>query len=181
VDVVSDQVRRLGPNSRTKKAILVFGEIGQRTHPSHFSASDAALIASRRLSIKQRTLTDMLWETLGSFMESAVSSVMMWTFSILQKIWTVSSAHGIILSLLGLSVMMNLFYSSRDTSEWWAERNAGKFMSRIGVGPNLMMSKAVYLKDVEEMFANQTGLLGEPGNKWYNLIPAAFTLSIVMV
>ncbi|KAI9770144.1 MAG: SNF1-interacting protein [Geoglossum simile] len=169
VDVVSDQVRRLGPNSRTKKATLVFGEIGQRTHPLHFSASDAALIASRRLSIKQRTLTHMLWETLGSFMESAVSSLMMWTFSILQKIWKVLSAHGIILSLLGLSVMTNLFYSSRDTSEWWAERNAGKFMSRIGVGPNLMMSKAVYLKDVEEMFANQTKLLGEPGNKCFSM------------
>ena len=112
----------------------------------------------------------MLWETLGSFMESAVSSLMMWTFSILQKMWKVSSAHGIILSLLGLSVMTNLFYSSRDTSEWWAERNAGKFMTRIGVGPNPMMSKAIYLKDVEEIFANQTDLLGGPGNKWYNLL-----------
>ncbi|KAI9785200.1 MAG: SNF1-interacting protein [Geoglossum umbratile] len=169
VDVVSDQVRRLGPNSRTKKAILVFGEIGQHTHALPFSASDAAMVASRRLPIKQRTLTHMLWETLGSVLESAVSSLMMWTFSILQKVWEVSSAHGIILSLLGLSVMTNLFYSSRDTSEWWAERNAGKFMSRIGVGPNLIMSKAVYLKDVEEIFANQTELLGEPRNSWYKL------------
>ncbi|KAH0534208.1 hypothetical protein FGG08_007205, partial [Glutinoglossum americanum] len=167
-DIVSDQVRRLGLQSRTKKAIHIFGEIGQHTHTSHFSAADAALNASRRLPIKQRTLTHMLWETLGSFMESAVSSVMMWTFSFIRQIWKVSSAHGIILSLLGLSVMTNLFYSSRDTSEWWAERNAGKFMARIGVGPNLMMSRAVYLKDVEEIFANQTELLGEPGNKCFS-------------
>lgn len=34
-------------------------------------------------------------------------------------------------------------------------------MTRLGVGPNLMMSKAVYLRDIDEVFSNHTVILGE--------------------
>src|ERR1700738_577449 len=51
-DVVSDQVRKLGPQSRTKKAIQIFGHVGQQTSVSLFSASDA--VNSKRPQIKQR-------------------------------------------------------------------------------------------------------------------------------
>jgi hypothetical protein len=41
-------------------------------------------------------------------------------------------------------------------------------MSRIGVGPNPMMSKAVYLKDLDDaLTALPTGLLGDSGSRWY--------------
>jgi len=147
-DVITDQVRKLGPQSRTKKAIHIFGHVGQQTSVSMFSAAES--VVSKRPQIKQRTLTNMLFETVGSFGESAVSSLMMWTFAILRSIWKVSSAHSIILIALILSVLTNAFFTSRDTSEWWSERNAARFMSRMGVGPNPMMSKAIYLKDLDD-------------------------------
>ncbi|PBP17948.1 hypothetical protein BUE80_DR011315 [Diplocarpon rosae] len=166
VDVISDQVRKLGPYSRTKKAINIFGHVGQQTSVSLFSATESG--HSKRPQIKQRTLTNMLLETIGSFGESAISSVMMWTFAALRTIWKISNAHYIILTALLLSVLINAFLTSRDTSEWWSERNAAKFMSRIGVGPNSITGKSVYLKDIDDALTSvPTELMERSGSKCY--------------
>ncbi|KAK0113136.1 SNF1-interacting protein [Cadophora gregata] len=148
VDVIADQVRKLGPHSRTKKAVNIFGHIGLQTSVSLFSAKDSG--HSKRPQIKQRTLTNMLLETVGSFGESAISSVMMWTFAAIRTLWKIASAHSIILTALLLSILANAFFTSRDTSEWWSERNAAKFMTRIGVGPNPIMGKSIFLKDIDD-------------------------------
>jgi len=163
-DVVSDQVRKLGPQSRTKKAIQIFGHIGQQTQVSLFSATDAKF---KRPQIKQRTLTSMLFETTSSFAESVASSLMIWTFAALKAIWRISSAHSILLSLLFLSVLTNLFLSGKDTSDWWTERQAARFMNRIGVGPNQMLSKAVYVRDIDDAIKSLVQLSGQPGSRWY--------------
>jgi hypothetical protein len=165
-DVISDQVRKLGPQSRTKKAIHIFGHVGQQTSVSLFSATESS--NSKRPQIKQRTLTHMLLETIGSFGESAITSVMMWSFAVLRSIWKIANAHSIILTALLLSVLTNAFFTSRDTSEWWSERNAAKFMTRIGVGPNPMMSKAIYLKDLDDALTLlPTDLFQRSGSKWF--------------
>ncbi|KAI6708216.1 hypothetical protein JHW43_009255 [Diplocarpon mali] len=166
VDVISDQVRKLGPHSRTKKAINIFGYVGQQTSVSLFSATESG--QSKRAQIKQRTLTNMLFETISSFGESAISSVMMWAFAALRTIWKISNAHYIILTALLVSVLTNALLTSRDTSEWWSERNAAKFMTRIGVGPNSIMGKSVYLKDIDQAFASvPPELVDRPGSKCY--------------
>ncbi|KAF7879595.1 hypothetical protein EAF04_000790 [Stromatinia cepivora] len=151
-DVIADQVRKLGPNSRTKKAIHIYGHVGHQTTVSLFAANDAS--QSKRPQIKQRTLTNMLLDTLSSFGESVISSVMMWTFAVFRSIWKISSAHTILLIALFLSILINAFLTGRDTSEWWTERNAARFMNRMGVGPNPSMSKAIYMKDLDEAVSN---------------------------
>lgn len=181
-DVVSDQVRKLGPQSRTRKAVQIFGHVGQQTSVSLFSAKDS--INSKRPQIKQRTLTSMVFETTSSFAESVASSLMMWTFAAVKTIWKISSANSIILSLLSLSVFTNVFLSGKDTSVWWAERNAAKFMNRIGVGPNLMMGKAIYLKDLEDALSVPADAFGQLDGRWYvqraNLIRAFMSLFVEM-
>jgi hypothetical protein len=164
-DVITDQVRKLGPQSRTKKAIHIFGHVGVQTSVSLFSATDS--LHSRKPQIKQRTLTHMVFETMSSFGESAISSVMMWAFAILRSVWKIGSAHRLILVGLAVSMLMNGYLTSQNTSVWWAERNAARFMSRIGVGPNVVMSKAIFLKDLDEALQlPTTALLEQPGSKW---------------
>lgn len=164
-DVVSHQVRKLGPQSRTKKAINIFGYVGQQTSVSMFSATES--VTSKRPIIKPRTLTNMLFEILGSFAESAITSLMMWTFAALRSVWKAANAHSIILIALLLSVLTNLFFTSRDTSDWWAERSAAKFMNRIGVGPNPIMGKAIYIKDLDDALrAVSIDLADQPRGKW---------------
>jgi len=63
--------------------------------------------------------------------------------------------------------LVNLFFASRDTSVWWTERNAAKFMTRIGVGPSPIMSKAIYLKDLDEALKTvPVELSGTADSKW---------------
>jgi hypothetical protein len=177
-DVISDQVRKLGQQSRTRKAIQIFGHVGQQTSVSLFSATDS--VNSKRPQIKQRTLTSMVFETTSSFAESVASSLMMWAFAAVKTIWKISSANSIILSLLVLSFFMNVFLSGKDTSEWWAERNAAKFMNRIGVGPNLMMGKAIYLKDLDDALNLPIDVLDQPEGRWYVRSEVLSAISMVI-
>ncbi|TLD23043.1 hypothetical protein PspLS_07189 [Pyricularia sp. CBS 133598] len=147
-EVATDQVRRLGPHSRTKRAIQVYGHIGQQTQVVIFTPGEKN--AAKKPQIKPRTLTHMVWETLRSFAESVASSLMMWTFAILRRLFNIFSANRIILAVLAVSVVTNLMFTSIETSTWWAERNAAKFMQRLGIGPNVMMSKAIYVYDLDQ-------------------------------
>jgi hypothetical protein len=76
---------------------------------------------------------------------------MMWAFAGLRVLFSVLTANRVILLLLGTSVLYNMVVVSQVGSTWWNERKAAQYMSRIGVGPNVMMSKAVYLVDLEEV------------------------------
>ncbi|KAL1846563.1 SNF1-interacting protein [Paecilomyces lecythidis] len=155
LDLVSDQVRRLGPHSRTKRAITIFGQVGHQKEGFELPPDASSKLGFRK-SRRQRTLMQLVSETFLSFLESAVSSVMLWTFALLRWAWKTTRANTVILALLFASLLINGFYSSRDTFDWWHERNAGKFMARLGVGPNNVMSKAIYLRDIDEAIANNT-------------------------
>ncbi|KAF3769934.1 hypothetical protein M406DRAFT_35682 [Cryphonectria parasitica EP155] len=156
-DVATDQVRKLGPHSRTKRAIQVYGNIGQQTQvviftPGETQEDGTAVMPGKKSQkmIRPRTLTEMVLETLRSILESVATSLLMWTFAGVRKIFSVFTTHRVILAALALSLLTNAVFTGREGSSWWTERNAAKFMSRIGVGPNTMMSKAVYIADLEE-------------------------------
>ncbi|KAJ5636575.1 uncharacterized protein N7484_009888 [Penicillium longicatenatum] len=156
VDLVSDQVRRLGAHSRTKKAITIFGHVGRQNNVSHFNGVGVDLKIEPRKPRVQRTLPQLMTETTLSFLESTISLFMMWSIDAVR--WSVKtvSAHKIILVLLISSVLMNGFYSSRDTWDWWHERHARNFMAKLGVQPDMVMSKAIYIRDIDEAVANTT-------------------------
>ncbi|KKK25645.1 hypothetical protein AOCH_005616 [Aspergillus ochraceoroseus] len=155
LDLVGDQVRRLGAHSRTKKAITIFGHVGRQSHTSQLSTEQDAKQEPRRPRT-QRSLFQLLHETFFSFLESAISSVMIWLFALLRWGWKTTKANRVILALLLCSVVLNGLFSSRATIDWWHERNVGKFMSRIGVHPDHVMSKALYMRDIDEAIANLT-------------------------
>ncbi|KAL1837919.1 hypothetical protein VTJ49DRAFT_3265 [Mycothermus thermophilus] len=154
-EAATDHVRRLGPHSRTKRAIQVYGNIGQQTEPVEFQPepSDAGAGIVRR----PRTLTDMMLETGRSFMESAITSLMMWAFAGARKLFRAVKANRVILMLLAASAAYNLLVVSQGTATWWVERKSARYMQRLGVGPNLMMGRAVYLKDLDEAVAVRIG------------------------
>ncbi|CAG7930022.1 unnamed protein product [Penicillium olsonii] len=156
VDLVSDQVRRLGAHSRTKKAITIFGHVGRQNHVSHFNGAGSNLKLEPRKPRTPRSMHELLFETIFSFLETSVSFLVMWLFGMVRWCWKTLSAHKIILVLLATSAVMNGYYSSRDSWDWWHERHASKFMARLGVQPNLVMSKSIYMHDIDEAVANST-------------------------
>lgn len=170
-DVATDQVRKLGAHSRTKRAIQVYGNIGQQTQVVIFTPGDtqAEGATAKKTSnmVRPRTLTEMVLETLRSILESVATSLLMWSFAGIRTIFSVFTAHRVILAILALSVITNVVFTGREGSSWWSERSATKFMGRMGVGPNTMMSKAVYIADLDE--AALGSVLNDPegGSEWY--------------
>ncbi|PKS12925.1 hypothetical protein jhhlp_000266 [Lomentospora prolificans] len=147
-EAATDQVRRLGPRSRTKRAIQVYGHIGHESQPTPFTPATHA-DSAKKPAVQPRTLTEMVYETLRSLAQSAVTSILMWAFAGLRGLLKVLTAHRVILLVTALSLLANVFLTSMEGSTWWKERSASRLMGRLGVGPNVMMSKAVYLEDLE--------------------------------
>ncbi|KAI2642918.1 PH domain-containing protein [Xylaria nigripes] len=147
-EVATDQVRRLGHHSRTKRAIQVYGNVGLQTQVAVFSPNETD--PTRKPLVDPRTLSSMLLDICRSFADSVASSLMLWTFAGLRKLWKLVTAQRLLILLLGLSVLTNVTLSSQSSATWWSERRAVNFMNRMGVGPNIMMSKAIYLVDLDE-------------------------------
>ncbi|KAK3987933.1 hypothetical protein QBC44DRAFT_330496 [Cladorrhinum sp. PSN332] len=174
-EVATDQVRKLGPHSRTKRAIQVYGGVGVQTQVVVFSPEEG-LEKTKATTIKPRTLTDMLVETGRSFLESAITSLMMWAFAAVKKFFSIIKANRIILILLAVSAAYNLVAVSKSSSRWWLEYRSERYMNKMRVGPNLMMSRAIYLRDLEEAAAGTSVMntwgVGGQGGKCFDTFQA---------
>jgi VAD1 Analog of StAR-related lipid transfer domain/BAR domain of APPL family/PH domain len=158
VDLVTDQVRRLGPYSRTKKAIQIFGQVGQSTNIMQLQLDKMASNIEMRRTPVQRTLVSLLLQTMASLSESMMTSVLGIVIDLFRWMWKTCTANSVILTLLVVSVLANGFYSSRDGWAWWHERTASKFLARVGIGANSVMSKAVYVQDIDDAVATAIGV-----------------------
>ena len=167
-DVITDQVRKLGAHSRTKKAIQIFGYVGQQTQIIEFGgSSDPAALHLIRRTMGHRTMTHLVLESLGSFMEDIITVLLQWTGDMIRWLWKTINASSLILVILGISILTNAFFSTRETSEWWKERNASKYMKKLGVGPNLVMNKAIYLHDLVPATTFNGTSFGSSSGAWY--------------
>ncbi|KKA29776.1 hypothetical protein TD95_004904 [Thielaviopsis punctulata] len=163
-NAATDQVHKLGAHSRTKKAIQAYGHIGHTTQTVLFGGSDADGVSAvaplskshavnsngraKNAALRPRTLTQMFWDTLRSFVESVVTSLIMWIFAVLRSLFKVVTVYRALLGLLVASALLNVLMTSKEASTWWTERRAARFMQRVGVGPNVAMSRAVRWEDL---------------------------------
>jgi hypothetical protein len=162
-DVVADTARQLGPNSRTKKAVDMFGDIGKEKPEVRV---DGAVIKTQRTPIMHRRLSHMVWDNVLSFIESALSSIIVCIVAVGKKGFEVVTAQRILLCLLIASTLFNGWLTTRSVSTYWHERNASKMISRLGVDVNPLMSKAIYLKDIEDMLSTGDSLAKTSSKKW---------------
>lgn len=165
-DVISDQVRKLGAQSRTKKAIQIFGYIGQQQTVTEFGASDTRVASHVRRTMGRRKLIHLVMESIVSLIEDIITSIMQWVGALLRWIWKTGNANSILLLILTLSVLTNAFFSTRETAEWWTERKAGNFMKRLGVSPDLVMSKAIHISDLDLATSTNSSLQGDLSSPW---------------
>ena len=165
--MIADQVRYFASaHGRTKKAVQIFGPVGLQTQSSLFAGNDAPLKAQLRRKMRRRTLTALGFESLGSLLESVATSAMQVVLDFVRWTWKTIDANSVLLAVLAMSVLVNVIFSSRNTSGWWRERNAGKFMARLGIGPDLIMSKAIYLHELREFTALDLSLSEGSGSPW---------------
>jgi hypothetical protein len=175
LDVINDQVARLGHNRTTAKVVNIFGQVGLQKTATQFEAKDIPPPnRPRKFRLRQQTTASFIAQLIGNIVFSVVSRIGSLILALVKAVGGVVSAHKLLVGLLTLSAGANFFYTSRDTWLWWHERNAANFMSRLGVRPSTTMARAVYLRDLEESYldGNGTGLpfsqtiALEEDNKW---------------
>ena len=153
-------------HGRTKKAIQIFGPVGLQTQSSLFAGNDTPLKAQLRRRMKRRTLTGLAFESLGSFLARVATSAMEVVLDIVRLTWKTIDANSVLLAILVVSVLVNVIFSSTNTSEWWSERKAGRFMSKLGIGPDLTLSKAIYLHELRDSTALELSLPEGSNSQW---------------
>ncbi|KAL5420289.1 hypothetical protein PMIN03_000115 [Paraphaeosphaeria minitans] len=155
LDVVNDQVAKLGHNRNTGKVTSIFGQIGVATETVQVTAQDIPPPnRPRKFKLRPQTTGSFVAQFIGNIIVSIFSTLMSWILAVFAGLGKVISAHKLLVILLIISGGANLFHTSRDSWLWWNERNAANFMSRLGVGPTTVMSRSVYLRDLEESFVN---------------------------
>ncbi|KAL8938048.1 MAG: hypothetical protein Q9216_004100 [Gyalolechia sp. 2 TL-2023] len=170
-NLVIDQVKKLGAQSRTKKAILIFGQVGVQTQALEFAGSDSPLATQVR-SMKHRTMARLLADLIGSYIQSIVTSIVQLTLTIIRWFWKTVDANMILLAILAVSVLVNVSYSSNGTMQWWSDRQARNYLARLGIGSEHVMGKAIYLRDVNDAWTPQVRTFDEPGSACRNIFSA---------
>lgn len=165
-NVITNQIKKLGAQCHTKKVVQIFGLVGQQTQVSEFMGSESPLISPTRSPDQRRTLAGLYLELYSSVIRSWISSLLIRAIDLLKWISKTVNANSILLSILVVSVFINLIFTSSRTSEWWRDRKIGKIMAQVGVGPNLSMSKAVYLHDLHDAVAGETEGGDGPESTW---------------
>jgi hypothetical protein len=157
-DLVADQVRKLGFHSRTKKAVQIFGQVGHSAETTQLLMDTAAVNIELRRPPVSRTMTGLLAQSAASTAESAGGTFLQSILSILRWFGKTFSANKFILLILALSALYNSWHTYRDTLDWWHERRAKTFMAGIGVSPNAVTSRAVYIHELDDVTSRDAHL-----------------------
>jgi hypothetical protein len=157
-NVAMDQVAKLGKHSKTNKAVDIFGGIGQQVQVPQIDTKVASAMASVSPGLgakraKKQSLYGLIMDDAFRRVIGMITVVVDILLGLSKAVLNVFTAHTLLVALLATSVIYNSWHSYRDGMVWYNERNAGKFMSRLGVTPNPSMSRSIFLNDVETLIA----------------------------
>ncbi|KAL8653338.1 MAG: hypothetical protein Q9210_002162 [Variospora velana] len=155
-DLITDQVRKLGAQSRTRKAIQIFGQVGVQTQAFEFAGSDAPITTQGWRSMRRRTTGRLLADFTVASTQRSLTSIMNCLFSLCRRFFKTTNANMVLLAVLGASVLTNVLFSSNGTVQWWRDRQAGNYLARLGIGSEHTMSRAVYLQDTDDAWCSQS-------------------------
>jgi hypothetical protein len=157
-NVAMDQVAKLGNHSKTNKAIEIFGNIGQQGSVPTLDVSTVpnlgGTITSGReerrqpISVTKLVAADLFVRFLRAFGYALDVGLAMG-----KGVIGICTAHTFLVALLLVSVLYNSWYGYREGLVWWHERSAVRYMARLGVKPEVGISKAVYLSDIDDFVA----------------------------
>ena len=156
-NVAMDQVAKLGNHSKTNKANEIFGSIGQQSSVPLLDVGTAPNLGGKFTKDRQLTqrasLTKLVAADVTVQMLRAVSLAIDVLIALGKGIIGLCTAHTLLVGVLLLSILYNSWFGYRDGLVWWHERNASKYMARVGVRPESTLTKAVYLSDIDELIA----------------------------
>jgi hypothetical protein len=164
VTEVEAQVKVLGRNTDVQRAIKIYGRIGGVFDPQ---ITKTGWVADEN-STQERTMVSLFMEDVVGSTERMVEDVLYLPSESIRRTIHVINFHKIILLILLFSGLVNLFLFGRSTVGYWQQRQADKFMHRIGVTENKSIIRMVSLKDIDELVTNGlSGVNGSNAGLWF--------------
>jgi len=179
--LVADQVAKLSKaDAQTRKAVTIFGDFGQVTDATQISSPDLTVPGSAdSVMLQQCTMAELTKDAAISFLTSAAMSGLSTLLDGGQAFVKNFSAHSTLLLLFGLSLAMHFLSSTTLVHTWYTDRNAASYMSRLGVQPNPVMGKAIYLNDIYELTQAPILYNDSTTTEWYVIRNTLITASAV--
>lgn len=177
-NVAMDQVSKLGSHSKTNRAVDIFGAIGQAASGAKADVSAVPNLGGSVTSGRERRrqpvgIVTLVAADVAVKSLRAVGWAMDVAVAVVKAVVEACNAHSLLVVVLLLSLLYNTWYGYRDGIVWWQERSALKYMSRLGVKPEMALTKAVYLADIEDAIAmpasgNETDGMGLPFSSFFS-------------
>ncbi|RMZ86890.1 hypothetical protein DV736_g5885, partial [Chaetothyriales sp. CBS 134916] len=177
-DLVADQVRTLGAHSMTKKAIQLFGPVGQSREIAHLQLDDNDESVGPEIGrgAVPRSLAGLLMREAGSAARSALVVVLDALLKLAQYLAKTLVANKLILAALAISVLYNAYHTWRDGLQWYREGSAVRFMHRVGVSDSTVLSRAVYVADLDAALTADSGLPMAEASACYGVFADEYNL-----
>ena len=168
VDVVTDQVYRLGKNGGTKKAIQIFGQIGQQVQASRLSAADVPSPTKKpRFRMRSKPLHRLLTAAVLSYIWDALVMIASGILNTLHACSKLARINTILSLVFIISISTNLMSFTNFAKDWWVDRRLASTMRQLGVHADFSMMRGVYLHDVDKVWSESAMINHGERSDWY--------------
>ncbi|KAK9387301.1 hypothetical protein V1515DRAFT_68034 [Lipomyces mesembrius] len=171
--LINSDVRKLGVQGRTSKSIQLYGQVGKSTAPLEMTLKDREILplqdkGRRMILFSRRSFVYLVFKSVYRLLELGISNVLVILFRASQSALSFADGHWLLLAIAIGSVVLNVFLGTRSTVAFWTERRAYNTLNQIGVRPNGILAKAVYLKDLNDYVSAGTKLAVNPAGSCYS-------------
>lgn len=152
---------RLGLQSKTSKAVRIYGRVGGHSEPFYLDKNQDPLLVARR---RRLSLLNLIKIYPAEFMTSLYTESFLLMLAALSQVWDIISANGIIFMLLVLSLLANTWLSGKSSVIYWQHRSAVQLLDNINTSPVGLMARAVTLSEINEIAYNASSAMpANPG------------------
>ena len=155
-EILNDQVKKLGlrHNSNSRRAMQIFGRIGEQNQVAQLNAADLppVPVSNTRRKLRQRSLLGLALSSARRSIFNAAMYLLGLFFQFLTSLGSAASAHRMLVLMLALSAATNIFFTRRDGWAWWQDRQAVRFMKSLDIGPNPIMGRSIWMRDLDSWY-----------------------------
>ena len=168
VDVLTSQVERLGKSGGTKKAIQIFGQVGQQVQASRLTAADVPPPDKKpRFLLRKKPLYRLLTAAMLSYIWVIIITIGTNILDIIRACLKLARLHTILTLLFISSVSINVLSSGRYVREWLVDRRLTSAMRHLGVHADFPIMRGIYLRDIDEVWSRSISVNHDQDSEWY--------------
>ncbi|KAK9365979.1 hypothetical protein V1509DRAFT_312402 [Lipomyces kononenkoae] len=171
--LINSDVRGLGVHGRTSKSIQLYGQVGKSTEPVDMTMKESDILplqdkGRRMIFFSRRSFAYLVFKSVYRLLELGITNILVILFRVMGKVLSLGDGNWLLLAVGLGSALLNIYLVHRSTVAFWTERRAYNTLNQIGVKPNGILAKAVYLKDLNEYISNGTALAVNPASACYS-------------